>query len=118
MGFDETGAADTATPWEMFSKDMSQFSTGSRMTTTLDVTESHHSVTVLCVDPRRDRDRPKPLRLPGAATQPPCGMCRSRHTVTPSPGEYIDLRKILPAKFPVVNCGISTPSESLPDPHD
>jgi len=51
------------------------------MTTTLDVTESHHSVTVLCVDPRRDHDRPKPLRLPGAATQPPCGMCRSRHTV-------------------------------------
>src|SRR5262245_34929777 len=100
----------------MFSKDMSQFSTGSRMTTTLDVTEPHHSVTVLRVDPRRDR--PKPLRLPGAATQRPCGMCRSRHTVAPSPGEYIDLRKILPAKFAVVDCGIPTPSESLPDPHD
>jgi hypothetical protein len=29
---DETGGAETATPWEMFSKDMNPDSTGSRMT--------------------------------------------------------------------------------------
>jgi hypothetical protein len=116
--FDETGAADTATPWEMFSKDMSQNSTGSRMTITLIVTEAHNSEAGLRVDPRRDRHRPKPLRLPGAATQPPCGMCRSRHTVAPSPAKYTALVKILPAKFRLVSGGILIPSVSLPDPHD
>jgi hypothetical protein len=29
---DETDAADTAAPWEMFSKDMNPYSTGSRLT--------------------------------------------------------------------------------------
>ena len=74
--FDEAGGADTATPLEMFSKDMNPDSTGSRMTEVYVHHQSAETRQPVAALTRATTIRPNvTLRLPGAATPTSLWQC-------------------------------------------